>query len=204
MKNKLKARLKGSFLNEKGSVSIYVLIFMIFFLPFVIWVGVQLPIKIESTYSVKQMVSNTADSIISRVDIEELAAGRIAVNMDEAKDVAKPMIQNTLNLDENNDPSGKGLLKENIPIEIVEGIWHLPQDENEEYMLPQEVGVYVYIVNNPTGSVMRIANLLPIERTSVIVQANIPIEDGGFMGGRTVIHKTGFSEAQLKAGKPSP
>lgn len=200
MWKKLKERCQHILKKETGSASMYMIIFMVFFLPFALWIGVKLPMKIESTYTIKQMVDNAADSAVSRLDEESLTQGEVAIDPTEANEVVNALIRKTLNLDENGNPSGKGILKEQIPFYsplTIQNIQSLPKDSKTgEYILPEDVGVYVYIVNNPTTSIS-VKGILPITKTSVIVRANIPIENGGWLGNRVVVHKTGVSEAEL-------
>lgn len=202
MSQRIKQKIYRVSSNEKGSASMYFIIFMMFFLPFAIWVGVQLPLKYETTYTVKQMVSNTADSIISQLDNDALARGVVSVKANDADEIAREMIHTTLNTDEEGQPSGEGILKDPVPIHSplsLDDITSLPQNEETgEYILPQETGVYVYIINNPP-KVIDIEGLLPIDHTSVVVHANIPVTANG----TTVIHRTGVSEAQIHTGRES-
>lgn len=200
MKIKWFNRIKKTIRNEKGSISIYVIIFMVFFLPFICWIGVQLPLKYEVQDSVKQITSNTTDSMISRLDSNLLADGLVEVDVNEAMQVADSMIRTSLNLDENGNPKGDGILQEHIDINgpyTLEDLDDL-KVEDGAYVLPQDPGVYVYVLNHP--SQINIKGLLPINQTSVIVQANIPVETKGLLGGRALIHKTGFSEAKIDTG----
>lgn len=190
---------------------------MIFFLPFAIWVGVHLPIKYEATYAIKQMTSNTADSIVSRLDKESLAKGIVWIDTEEAKETAELMVKGTLNLDEDWLASEGGILNHDntdgpFPFHFVEirDSYTLeeefPVDEREdgEIVLPREKGVYVYVLNGlPYGEVVKFKDLPPIENTSVIVRANIPVSTGSLFGGEegTVITRTGVSEAQLHIGE---
>lgn len=189
--------------NQKGSISMFILIIMIVFLPFTIWVGVQLPEKIQATYAIKQMAMNTADSVITRLDQAALSHGNVRVDMTEGMEVADLMIRGTLNLDEEGNPSGKGVLKEQIPIHFADTVTDLEKIENPatgeiRYKLPDKTGVYVYILNEPANPVTILTENGPIdiEDTTVIVRANIPIETGGFAS-RTMIRKTGVAEASL-------
>lgn len=191
--------------NETGSISMYVLIFMVFFLPFVIWVGVNLPLKMEGTHEVKQMTSNTADSIISRLDESELTKGKVVIDYAKAKPIAEDMVRSTLKLDENDMPSGEGMLQDQIPIKVsdLSGLESLPKTSEGAYELPSEAGVFIYIVNNPTEKKILIDKLSPIDKTTAIVQANIPFGKVSMINGKTMIHKTGVSEAGLHVDRQS-
>ncbi len=205
MLSKIKERINRTIKNENGSVSVYFIIFMIFFLPFAIWIGVQLPVKYELGDEVTQMVQNTADSIISRLDQPALASGTLKIDEQEATTVADSIIKESLNLDDNFDPSGKGVLKEHIPVYIqhIDDLSNLSVDpDTGAYVLPQDVGVYVYLIDNPSQPI-QIEDVSPIDKTSVVVQANIPVEDGGMFGMRNVIHRTGVSEAHIYTGENS-
>lgn len=219
MFGKVRRRINQIVNNQKGSTSIYFIIFMIFFLPFAIWVGVHLPVKYEATYTVKQMTSNTADSIVSRLDKEALSRGVVWIDPVEAEDVARRMIQTTLNLDDDWFSSEEGILNHDnddgpFPFHFVEirDSYSLqnefPIDErvDGEIILPEEKGVYVYVLNGlPYGEEVKFKGLLPIDKTSVIVRANIPVSTGSLFGVEegTVISKTGVSEAQIYIGEES-
>lgn len=202
MFNKFFKRIENVTRNETGSVSVYFIIFMIFFLPFSIWIGVQLPLKYEAGYKVNQMAQNTADSIVSRLDHVELANGRVAIDLVEAEEVSNMIVRTVLNLDEHNNPSGKGLIPrdEKIPIELLSWSTLEKDTKSNEYLLPEEVGVYVYVINNPTETI-KIKNLLPLDKTSVVVHAVIPVEDGGMFGHRNIIKRTGVAEAEIYTGE---
>mgnify|MGYP001277063028 CR=1 FL=1 len=189
--------------NQQGTISLYVLILMIVFVPFTIWVGVQLPEKIQATYTIKQMAMNTADSMITRLDQDALSHGRVKVDVSEGTKVAELMIRGTLHLDAEGKPSGKGVLKDTIPIHFSETVADMEKIENPDtgeirYKLPDATGVYVYILNEPSNPVTILTESGPIivDHTTAIVRANIPIETGGFAS-RTMIHKTGVAEAVL-------
>lgn len=191
------------FREEKGSISMFVMVLMIVLLPFGLWVGVQLPEKIQATYAVKQMAMNTADSIITRLDESALSQGHVRVDIDEAREIADLIIRETLNLDSEGNPSGKGVLKEPIQIHFLDGNDLIPVDESYNgqptYTLPRDPGVYVYILNEPTPRYVYTewrSDPVWIENTSVIVRANIPIQTFT-EASRTMISKTGVSEATI-------
>ena len=110
MKKWLKQQLKRAIHNESGSISMYILIFMVFFLPFAVWIGVHLPVKFELSQQLKQIVSNTADSMIVRLDQERLSQGKVEVDFDEAVEIGKEMMRKSLGLDENWRADNEGLL----------------------------------------------------------------------------------------------
>lgn len=218
MIKKIKKRIKQSVENNKGSAMMYFIIFMIFFLPFAIWVGIHLPIKYESTYTIKQMVSNTADSIVSRLHEEEIAEGKVWINPNLAKEVAVSMVKETLNVeyveaDKHFIVSDQSVIgSKQIPFHFTEfkdlidinNDITLEKDGNGTFILPDSKGIYVYILNGlPYGEEVKFKDLTPIENTSVIVRANIPVSTGSLFGGEegTVIKKTGYSEAFFHVGE---
>lgn len=187
--------------SEHGSISLFVLIMMIVLLPYTFWVGVHLPQKIQATYAIKQMAMNTADSIITRLDESALSDGRVRVDVEQGMEIADLMIRGTLNLDENYNPSGEGLLKERVPVWYATSLDRLDTVEDDGrvyYKLPEETGVYVYFLNEPERTFTILTENGPIEiaNTSVVVRANVPIETGG-LASRTMITKTGVSEVTL-------
>lgn len=200
--NKLLKLMKTKINNENGSISIYIIIFMVFFLPFALWVGSQVPLKYEMSETVRQMTYNTADSMISRLDQSSIASGHPEIDVAEAMSVADSMLRKTMNLDIDGNPTGKGMLKEQISIigPFTESdILALPVEDGD-IVLPTDVGVYVYVLNNPSMlSGITIKGLNPILNNSVIVRANIPLVSGG-LGGRAVVHQTGVSEVSLNTG----
>ena len=234
MLNSLKNRIQRITNNEEGSIMTYVIIFMVFFLPFAVWVGVQLPIKYQYTYEIKQTTNNMADSMISRLDETELAKGKVVVKEEEALEVATSMMRAAYNLDENLEPINDGVIKEKLNLhfhwldgleeigsvfdeeegELVLPDYKLPDEcENPEYrngqperceIKPHETdGVHVFVLNGiAEGTQIHFQNIeLPIQNTSVIVHANIPVETDGLLGGRTVITRTGISEAEIFLGE---
>lgn len=206
MKLKIKQSIQHVFSrmkNKQGSISMFVLIMMLVLLPWTIWVGVHLPQKVQATYSVKQMAINTANSIITRLDETALSEGHVRVDVAEGVEIAELMVKGTLNLDENYNPSGEGLLQERVPIWYAFSLDDLKTVENADsgdvyYKLPNETGVYVFFINEPTEKLTVLTENGPVEleNTSVIVRANIPIETGG-LASRTMITKTGIAEATL-------
>jgi len=211
MKKWLKQQLKRAIHNESGSISMYILIFMVFFLPFAVWIGVHLPVKFELSQQLKQIVSNTADSMIVRLDQERLSQGKVEVDFDEAVEIGKEMMRKSLGLDENWQADNEGLLIYDKPIPFyakeITSIYALKEEfgdtmENGEYVIPEDVGVYIYVLNNlPYGQSIKFKGLLAIEDSSavVIVRANIPVGGGYASPGKatTVIHQTGVSEANI-------
>lgn len=226
MMRSIRNRVRNVLKNQNGSITMYTIIFMIFFLPFALWVGVNLPMKYQYTYEIKELVSNTADSMISRLDYDELAKGHVKIDEVEAVELAEDMIRSGFNLDTNDNPSGEGILKETIPIREVitiddsnlsafadrdgAGVYtlSLPSIQNklhgtkqEEELVNNEIqekkGVHLYIINEPSTAFKIKGINSPITETTVIVHAVIPVENGGLLGGRTVIHRTGVSEAQI-------
>ena len=127
------------------------------------------------------------------------------------------MVRGTLNLDKDWLASEDGILNHDntdgqFPFYFVEikdsyGLQEEPtlsKKHEGEIILPREKGVYVYVLNGlPYSEVVKFEDLPPIENTSVIVRANIPISTGSLFGGEegTVITRTGVSEAQLHIGE---
>lgn len=192
--------------NEKGNIMLYFIIMAMILTPFAIWIGVQLPLQVEGSKNIKHIVYNTADSMISRVDKELLQTGILEVDVEEASEVGKKILLSSFNLDEKGNPSGNGLIKQHIPIYTLTSMVDeegkpLEKNAKGQYILPKKVGIYLYILNSPKEPIY-IKGLLSVNKTSVLVHANIPLEVKGVFASKNIIHHTGFSEGEIHHGNP--
>jgi|SRR5690625_2469059 len=207
MLSKIKEKFLSKLKNEQGSIMLYTIIFMIFFLPFSIWVGVQIPIRYQQTYEIRQNTHNTADSMISRIDQTALSSGLIRVDPIEAYEVGDSMTKVAYKLDDDYQPSGGGVLREEIPFYFhnLNGLYEIDSafvEEDGAYTMPKEPGVHAFVLNGiPEGAKIHFKGVkTPVEKTSVIVHSAIPIEDGGVFGSRIIIQRTGISEVEFNLG----
>lgn len=157
--------------SAKGSVSIFVIIVMIFLLPFAIWVGIELPKMHELNQRVKDAVDSAAASAVTSANGVDQDSGLVTIDHTKAEDSARQVFALKMGL--SFDASGGLYAKDESHIEYVE--------RDMPY-------IDVFDSKNPNPQ---------YKNSTVIVTATVTFKNSSIFGRDITVTQTGMSEARF-------
>lgn len=161
--------------GKKGYISIMTLVFLGFFIPFTIFVGIQLPKMYGENSALKDTVDNISGSVITQLDDNRLTKGNIQINEVEAVATAKEMFKSEMNLNDDFTPKNPDSYVGNPKLDVV-------------------------VINDPdkTPVYKTAKETIDIKNPTVIVTATVTYKKIGIMGRDITMQKTGVSQVQFK------
>ena len=184
--NKLNRTLK----NRNGSSSIFVIMILVFLLPFAVWVGIELPKSHEANQRVKDAVDSAASSAVTIVDNSRFEDGYVKYNDSELFNLAS------------------NIVAEKIGAELVDGVWQ-PKEGSAIKKDSIDIKVRAYDheeVNESTP--LSINAVIPnsngsywtktIKKPTVIVETKVTYKKIGLWGEDVTIYQTGMSQVNME------
>ena len=161
--------------RKKGYISIMTIVFLAFFIPFTIFIGIQLPKMYGENSALKDTVDNISGSVITRIDDNRLTKGNIQINEAEAVATAQEMFKSEMNLNDDFTPKNPDAYVGNPKLDVV-------------------------VINDPLKTPVYKTEKETIEITNptVIVTATVTYKKIGIMGRDITMQKTGMSQVQFK------
>lgn len=157
--------------NTKGAVSIFVVIFLAFLLPFAIWVGIELPKMHEMNQRVKDAVDSAAASAVTSAETVDQENMMVRINHHNAEVSARQVFA----------------LKLGLKFKSSGEIYASP-DSFVEYIEPDMPYVQVYDSQNPNPK---------FKNSTVVVKATVTFKNVGILGRDLTVTQTGISEAKF-------
>jgi hypothetical protein len=178
--------------ETKGAISLFVIVLMVFLLPFAIWVGIELPKNHELNQRVKDAVDSASSSGVTAIDNDGINPDTNVIPLDDkqARAIAIQIFASKMGLKVIGDYS-------NATLEAPEG----------SFIKEATVKVDVLDVEPEDGVTTDRANPLKfntangyykIENSSVIVTATVTYEKVGFLGNDITVKHVGINQAKLR------
>jgi predicted nucleic acid-binding protein len=176
--------------ETQGAISLFVIVLMVFLLPFAIWVGIELPKNHELNQRVKDAVDSASSSGVTAIDNDGINPDTNVVPLDDkqARAIAIQIFASKMGLKVIGDYS-------NATLEAPEGSFI------------KEATVKVDVLDVEDGVTKVKANTLyfqtangnkRVENSSVIVTATVTYEKVGFLGKDITVTHVGINQAKLK------
>jgi predicted nucleic acid-binding protein len=176
--------------ETKGAISLFVIVLMVFLLPFAIWVGIELPKNHELNQRVKDAVDSASSSGVTAIDNDGINPDTNVIPLDDkqARAIAIQIFASKMGLKVIGDYS-------NATLEAPEGSFI------------KEATVKVDVLDVEDGVTKVKANTLyfqtangnkRVENSSVIVTATVTYEKVGFLGKDITVTHVGINQAKLK------
>lgn len=178
--------------DKTGAVSIYVIIIMTVLLPFVIWVGIELPKMHENNQLVKDAVDSSSASTITLIDDSGFSGGKVYLKKGEIITASKEIFGSKMGLKYNEYSneyiidSKSGISKNPAPNVIVTVIDETELAEKGEYTVHGNISNWSKTITNPT----------------VIIEAEVTFKKIGVFGKNVTINQVGMSQAVFT--QPNP
>lgn len=175
--------------ETNGSISVYVIIILVFLMPFAIWVGIELPKTHEINQRVKDAVDSASASAVTAIDSSSINGDSTVIPLDRegAKGIAVQIFASKMGLKVQGDASN---------IEVVPKEGSIIEDAVLEVdVLDEESGVTgdtsrPFYVQTQNGK-------RKIENSTVIVTATVTYQKIGFMGRDITVTHVGMSQAKM-------
>lgn len=164
LKNKIKLRK-----NKKGYISLYTILWLSVFVPFLIFIFVQFTLMVKQIVTYKNICDNAASSAVTYLDEDLIPDGIIKIRENDAKKAAKDIIISSLNLNEN-------------------------LTVNSNSIIPKDPTIVIEVYNDVPESGLTITkfnNKIKITKPSVIVTGEFPTYT------RAKIKSIGVAQAQF-------
>lgn len=163
------------FNNKKGFVAIYAIIMLSIFIPFALFVTIDMPYMMTMNRKIKNTLDNASATAITCINEEMASKGIIHINESKAEEIAKKVIQESFGL--NDDLS-----------------------INEYSLISGTPNITIKVINNPElESTYKTSNgTFYISNPSVILYAEIPIQPKFMIFTKPNIKYTAISQAQFK------
>ena len=163
------------YFNSKGFMSIYLILFLAVFIPIMFFLVIDLPQFMAMNRKAKGALDNASSTAITRINEDKTTEGILEINETEARNIAKKVIVETFNL--NDDLT-----------------------VNENSSIPDTPKIEILIVNNPNE---RPYHETPngkfyFKNPSVLIYAEIPVEASFFKFAKKTIKYTSVSQVQFK------
>jgi predicted nucleic acid-binding protein len=176
--------------ETQGAISLFVIVLMVFLLPFAIWVGIELPKNHELNQRVKDAVDSASSSGVTAIDNDGINPDTNVIPLDDkqARAIAIQIFASKMGLKVIGDYS-------NATLEAPEGSFI------------KEATVKVDVLDVEDGVTKVKANTLyfqtangnkRVENSSVIVTATVTYEKVGFLGKDITVTHVGINQAKLK------
>lgn len=186
-------------LNEtNGAISIYVIIMMVFLLPFALWVGIELPKSHEYNQRVKDAVDSASASGVTLIDTPAIDSDTIVVPLidKQAKALAIQIFALKMGLETKGDysnvelvpPEGSLIKEATIKVEVPDA--DVSDGEEDDFIVTKDKSKTLY-VQTANGK-------KKVENSSVIVTATVTYKKAGFLGNDITVTHVGINQARLK------
>lgn len=163
------------FKNTKGFTTLYVILFLAFFIPIMFFFTIDLPQAMSMNRKAKATLDNATSTAILQIDEVKASQGILSINSQEAKNIANKVISETFLL--NDDLSIKdGSLLVDKPIITITVI-------NDAKATPT--------YSTPNGT-------FKIENPSVVIYGEIPVKGGFFNFTQKTIKHTSIAQVQFR------
>ncbi|HHT7008770.1 TPA: cobalt ABC transporter permease [Bacillus cereus] len=160
--------------NKKGVTSVYVILIISVLLPLIMFLSIDVPHYLDSSRKIKNTLDNASSSAITLLNDQKISEGVLEVDKQVADAMIKRVIKNDLSLDDNYMP-----LKGSI--------------------VSKKPNIKTYVVNNPKGieTVQTPIDNIKINKTSVIIYAEVPVKGLFFTFNEVIMRKVAVSQAQF-------
>lgn len=177
-------------LKEKdGAISLYVIIMLVFLLPFAIWVGIQVPQSHELNQRVKDAVDSASQSGVTAIASEDIKPDTevIPLNDAQAKAIAQQIFASKMGLEIKSGklvpPTGSIVKSAVIDVAVFDNANGVTTDKTKT--------LYVNTANGKRK----------VEHSSVIVTATVTYKNVGFFGTDTTVTHVGINQALMNLEK---
>lgn len=177
-------------LKEKnGSISVFVIIILVFLLPFAIWVGIELPKTHELNQRVKDAVDSASASAVTSIDSASINGDTKVIPLNEmgATGIAVQIFASKMGLDVKGDASNIELTPPEGSI-IQNAVVQVAVLDEEDGVTGDPSKPFYYQTKNGRKK---------IENSTVIVTATVTYEKIGFLGRDITVTHVGMSQAKM-------
>lgn len=173
-----------------GAISLYVIMMMVFLLPFAIWVGIELPKSHELNQRVKDAVNSASQSGVTAIANDEIMPDTKVIPLDDkqAKAIATQIFASKMGLGVKGDYSNPEL----VPPEgshIDSAVIKVEVFDNESGVTADKSNILFHQTANGNRK---------IEYSTVIVTATVTYGKIGFLGKDITVEHVGINQARME------
>lgn len=190
--------IKRKLKENKGGISIFTVMILVFLLPFAIWVGIEFPKMHETNERVKDAVDSSAASTVTLLDNSEYIEGKILFqSSDEIEESAREIFAMKMGLDyfpgtKTFAPKPGSNIDDESDIKVVVQSF----DDNDLFIngVPSEMPISSVLMGTDGWN-------RNIKHPTIVVEAELTFKKIGWFGKDLTVTHVGMSQVKMNRNK---